>query len=219
MIQSFYGADVHENEVNICFETFVCCSAFVENVYERSSFKTRFARGPIAVLVPDAIPGLGHFVVQPFGKSENGKTAVIGRVFTKDMLLPWHHNRFHFPRTGGVVSAVTWITEQMVRAGLYPYHFPREESSNEMASFPKVFVYIIFFAQEQIRSWKHEKQSDSIVIYEYVGTRYLGRASADQIIHRRRLRDMPAFEKTYARTADSAISRQQGCPVLIWRFR
>jgi hypothetical protein len=77
---------------------------------------------------------------------------VIGRVFTEDIPLPCHHNRFHFPRTGSVMSAVTvtWITEQTVRVGLYPYHFPREESSNEMASFPKVLAYIIFFAQDQI---------------------------------------------------------------------
>jgi hypothetical protein len=180
---------MHENEVDICFQTFVCCLAFVENMYERPSFKTRFARGPIAVFVPDAIPGLGHFVVQPFGKSKNGKIAVIGRVFTKDMPLPCHHNRFHFPRTGCVVSAVTWIMEQTVRAGLFPYHFPREESSNEMASFPKVLAYIIFFAQDQIRNWKHEKQSDLIAIYICVGTRYLRHASVDQIIHRRRLGD------------------------------
>jgi hypothetical protein len=178
---------MHENKVNICFETFVCCPAFVENVCERPSFKTQFARGPVAVFVPDAIPRLGHFVVQPFGKSKNGKTAVIGRVITKEMPLPCHHNRFHFPRTRVVMSAVTWITEQTVRAGLSPYHFPREECSNEMVSFPKVLAYIIFFAQDQIRSWKHEKQSDLIVIYTYVGTRYLRHASVDQIIHRRRL--------------------------------
>ncbi len=186
LTQSFGSADVHENEVNICFETFVCCPAFIENVHKRSSFETWFARGPIAVFVPDTIPGPGHFVVQPFGKSKNGKVAVIRRVFTKDVLLPSHHSRFHFPRTGGVVSAVTWVAEQTVRAGLYPYHFPREEGGYEMASSPKILGYIIFFAQDHVRDWKHEKQCDLIVIYICVGTRYLHRASVDQIIHRRR---------------------------------
>jgi hypothetical protein len=80
------------------------------------------------------------------------------------------------------MSAVTWIAEQTVRAGLYPYYFPWEESSDEMASFPKLWAYMIIFAQDPVRSRKHEKQSDLVVIYIYIGTRYLHHASVDQII-------------------------------------
>jgi hypothetical protein len=80
------------------------------------------------------------------------------------------------------MSAVIWIAEQTVRAGLYPYHFPWEESGDEMASFPKLWAYIIIFAQDKVRSRKHEKQSDLVVVYIYIGTRYLRRASVDQII-------------------------------------
>jgi hypothetical protein len=71
------GTDVHENKGDIGLQTHVFCAAFFENVLERSSFESGFARGPIAVFVPDAILGLWHFIVQPFGKSENGKRAVI----------------------------------------------------------------------------------------------------------------------------------------------
>jgi hypothetical protein len=68
---------VHENEGNIGLVTYVSCAALVENVCERLGFKTRFGRGPIAVSVPDTILALGHFIVQPFGKSKNRKIAVI----------------------------------------------------------------------------------------------------------------------------------------------
>ena len=104
-------------------------------------------------------------------------------------------------------------------AGLYPHYFPWEESSYEVASFPKVLVYIIIFAQDQVRSRKHEKHGDLVVIYVYAGTRYLRHASVDQIIHRRGVGDVPTSGRTYTKTVESAIFRQQGCQVLIWRSR
>ena len=62
------------------------------------------------------------------------------------------------------MGAVTWIAEQTVGAGLYPYHFPRKENGDEMACFPQLGAYIVFFAQDQVGSREHKKQGGLIVI-------------------------------------------------------
>lgn len=62
------------------------------------------------------------------------------------------------------MSALTRFPEQTVRAGLYPYHFPWEESGDELVSFPQFLAYVIFFAQDQVCRGKHKKHSDLVVI-------------------------------------------------------
>jgi hypothetical protein len=72
--------------------------------------------------------------------------------------LHCHHNRFHFPRLPSHGSR----NKRCARAFIPTVPLSTGGEQQEMASFPTVLAYIIFFTQDQIRNWKHEKQSDLI---------------------------------------------------------